>query len=161
MSKADQRIRARIRNSGRAPFHVPVCVKETAEIAVDTTYIGFEDPRAAAVNHFDENADRGQARCEVKSCEGTARISIMDDKCTFRGRCIVQNVCAVDVYNIGDLSERMKREDRLLDKIATQEQLSFLCPHVTCDFHFGFSVDGNSGLGGECMRGNIPARVEA
>lgn len=127
----------------------PVCLHEAARFAVDTTFTGFEDPRSAA----SELLKSGKwTACGRTACEANIKVSLLDDKYSVRGSCADEAVCAVEIRNETDTDTRHLKEYRLI-KRASENQLEFLCPHVECEFNYGYTIDGHVGTAKSCMRG--------
>ncbi len=122
------------------------CALERAQYATDTSYMGFEDPRSAAVGPV--GMERKVQKCGRPLCKAYVKINIATDTFELDGECKMADLCAKEVHD-GETPETRERE---LVKIATSEILSFCCPRVACEYNYGFTIDGNAGEARVCMR---------
>ena len=127
----------------------PICMSEVARFVIDTTYLGFEDPRSSADAYFGNGSVRF---CTRMACDAAVTIDRVRDSYTVKGSCADEPVCAAEINYEKDFDLRKLAERRLV-KRASDKQLSFICPHVECEFNYGYTIDGNFGTSGTCMRG--------
>lgn len=130
------------------------CVKELAEIAIDQKFLGFEDPRSAAGFVLGRKA----VACQNVDCTVQVKVTAFQEKADIAGDCVIDNACLSELWEDKENSQLV---DDVGIKTASSELLSFSCPHIACSFHCGFTIDGNSGSGGECMRTTPTATPEA
>ena len=121
-----------------------ICLKDLADIASDTTYTGFEDPRAAATDRIEHS----YKQCERDECDAEVKIGPYDDDYTFIGGvCQKFRICAREVELKEGYLDLPKLEER-----RSNEQLGYLCTKSECGYSFGWTIDGAAGNSGTCIK---------
>lgn len=139
------------------------CISELADLAVDTSLAGFEDPRVASLTMIESISGRQvygkvdrlrDVPCERDGCDVEVSIDTQSDTVRRSGQCALEGYCTkADWENRKDDPESYKRLMKTSISKNSAEVASDSCPHIACTFHCGFSIDGYSGTGGECLQG--------
>lgn len=131
---------------------------ELAQLAVDTTYPGFEDPRSAADWRLKGMANYQQykgktAFCDKNGCDVAVTVDPLNDSFEVDGTCPIQDVCAKELWE--DRQDSDKAYEKLSKngiRVTSKHSAGNKCPHIACTYSCGFSIDGVPGSAGECMK---------
>lgn len=155
-----ERMRTRINRSPTSEL----CVVQLAALATDTSYKGFEDPRAAAMAKLDQlMAQQRNGKtiyCERRDCysdKTTLKLSEdtfdSDRACKFLKQA-AGGLCLKDTWDIKDRDddEGYETVKAGCEFVAGPGSAGYLCPQMNCTFSEGWSEDGISGTAGDCAK---------
>lgn len=135
----------------------PACALELAELAVDTSYMGFQDPRAAASDRLDNMGydqggkwQNGWVVCERDGCDVNVKVDSLQDTYTTAGKCKLGDFCIKSLWENPEHADSYKVIMKIGPKRISSQSAGNACPHVNCSFSCGFSIDGGAGAVGNC-----------
>lgn len=136
------------------------CALELAAFATSTEFMGFEDPRVAAMEALDRDECgysvgwQPNYACQRPDCDVVVELARGYESYSIAsGACAMADLCIKEQWD--QRRDGVAIFHRLMDQAigrSDQYNAAHLCPHLGCTFNCGFSIDGNSGTGGNCMR---------
>ena len=146
--ETSKKVRSKLAKRYRPYNNEYFCAKELAELATDTTVMGFEDSRSYAADLIAHQRDGKTLHCARLGCRVVVEVDLTNDSFTIEGECSLDQTCTKKVWDDENATSNVLDEVSLVR--PTSEQIGFVCAKATCSFSCGYTYT-NKGQIGECI----------